>query len=227
MTRYSPRTGLPTEYQAGPFDASHLYLQWGGKLPGSEEWSCGVRLAGVGAVNSGDPAAMIAGCVTAIQTFHTSANSAIHSTAKLSFVKLNMINTDGKYALQTTFQTILADIAGGAVASASIIPANQVALAISLTTAVSRGPAHRGRFYIPMPTVNPASDGLLSTGNRDAIKGTATTLLNSLNAVSAGYKVAVFSRKQGNPFHRDVTGIAVGRVLDTQRRRRRRLLELY
>jgi hypothetical protein len=225
VTRYSPRTGLPTTYQVGPFDGGHLYLQWGGKLPGNEQWSNGLRLAPVAAANSGDPAGLIAGCVAAIQAWHVHVDSAIHPFAKLSFVKLNMINTAGHYATDETFETILADVAGGG--SSTVYTANQLALAISLKTAVSRGAAHRGRFYAPLPTPYVTTDGTIAAADRDKIKARATALLAALNAVSANYDVAIYSRKAGNPGHRLVTGIEVGRVLDTQRRRRRSVAELY
>jgi hypothetical protein len=136
-----------------------------------------------------------------------------------------MINTSGHYALQTTFEQVVADVGGGGTGG-NLFP-NQVALAISLTTAVTRGAAHRGRFYMPMPNITVVSDGLIAAANRDAVKGSADTFLAAINAVSANYDVAVFSRKAGNPAHRLVTGIEVGRVLDTQRRRRRQLVETY
>lgn len=226
MTRYNPRTGLPTEYQTGPFDESHLYLQWGGSLPGSESWSCGVRFRAVTAANSGDPAGMIAGCVSAISSYHADANTKIATLAKLNFVKLNMVNTAGHYAADVTYQTILTPVAGGqSVAAGS---PNQMALAVSLTTDVTRGHAHRGRFYLPMPQVAlDATTGVLSTTDANAVKTRTLTFITALNAVSGNYKLAVFSRKSGDPRHRDVLSCQVGRTLDTQRRRRKKVLEAW
>jgi predicted peroxiredoxin len=68
---------------------------------------------------------------------------------------------------------------------------------------------------------------LISDEHRDFAVTAATTLLTSLNAASANWEVAVFSRKQGAAGNRKVTGIEIGRVLDTQRRRRRSLAEGY
>jgi hypothetical protein len=141
-------------------------------------------------------------------------------------VKLNMVNTAGHYATDSTYQQIVSPVSGGASVAAG--SPNQMALAISLTTDVTRGPAHRGRFFIPMPQVAlDPSLGTVSTTDATAIKTRTTTLLTALNAVNANYKVAVFSRKAGNPAHRDVLGIQVGRVLDTQRRRRRKIAEAW
>jgi len=212
-------------YEAGPFDTPHWYVQWGGKLPGNEQWSCGLRMA---IVNSGtainDPA-MQAGVAAAVQAFHISAGASISAAAKLSFVKVNLVGTDGRYVAPTTSETIVADV-GGSGSSAPAYP-NQVALAVSLTTAFSRGPAHRGRFYVPLPSFGLDGAGTISSAAATQMKGAATDLLTALNAVDNNSTVAVFSRKLGAPAHNIVTGIEVGRVYDTQRRRRRSLVENY
>jgi len=134
-------------YVAGPFDSTHVYVQWGGKLPGNEQWSCGLRMYNAtGGTLANDPAVLNAAAI-AISAFHNRATSYISSSAKLSFVKANVIGTDGHYVAPTTLETVLADVPGGG--SASNPYPNQVALAVSLVTGFSRGPAHRGRFYLP------------------------------------------------------------------------------
>jgi len=214
-------------YTPGPFDSAHLYLQWGGKLPGNEQWSNGLRMAPVGASASNDPVGMLSAITSAVQAFHTAANANIHTACKLSFVKLNYIAPSGHYAENVTYQQIVADVAGAGPGSSGMTPPNQIALAISLTTDVTRGPAHRGRFYLPMPATPVQTDGLILATTRDNIKTQSLTFINALNAVNTNYKVAVFSRKLGSPMHRTVLGVQVGRVLDTQRRRRRSLVENY
>lgn len=213
-------------YVAGPFDQAHLYLQWGGKLPGNEQWSCGLRIKSLsGAIATPtDQNAMITGMKTAIQAFHVRAGSFIGSSALLSFVKLNTITTAGVYGVDTTTQQVVADVAGGG--GSTIIP-NQVALAVTTETGFSRGAAHRGRFYLPMPSMAVQSDGTILSADATSVKTSCGTLLTALNAVNANFKVAIFSRKSGAPANRQVTGFSVGRVLDTQRRRRRSLAELY
>lgn len=224
MPRYSQRTGLLQEYQVGPYDAPHLYLQWGGKLPGLESWSCGIRLKKVtgGVTQGGEPSGMIAAATAAITAFHQRAATMIHSSAKLSFVKLNGIALNGTYMTESTFETPVADLSGGM--TTPLVP-NQVALAATLETGFSRGPAHRGRFYLPLPAIQVAADGVIGADLAASVAGSADTLLADLNAVNADFKVAVFSRKAGAPASRLVNDISVGRVLDTQRRRRRSLVE--
>lgn len=212
-------------YEPGPYDSKHWYLQWGGKLPGNEQWSCGLRLANTAGGDPINDPAMLAACKTAIQAFHVSVGASISQPAKLSFVKLNLIGTDGHYVAPVTYQTIVADVSGGGPASAPY--PNQIALAVSLTTGFSRGPAHRGRFYLPLPGFNLDGTGLIAAANANVCSGAVDTLVAALNAVSANAKVAVFSRKFGAAAHNLVTGNLVGRVYDTQRRRRRSLIEDY
>lgn len=224
MTRYSPKTGLPTEYQAGPFDSAHIYMQWGGKLPGGEQWSNGLRFYGPSASADADAAAMLANCAAAVSAFHTRTASKISNGVKLSFVKMNGIGTNGHYLSDGTNQALFADIVGGG-GTASI--ANQIALTVTLTTGFSRGPAHKGRIYLPLPATFVDATGLVPAADCNTISGSVDTFIAALNAVNTAWKVGVFSRKAGSPGHRQVTGNLVGRVLDTQRRRRRSLIEDY
>lgn len=213
-------------YTAGPFDSPHLYLQWGGKLPNNEVWSCGLRFMNFGGAGvAADAATLLPTVATAVQNYHTAANTLISSQAKLSFVKLNHIGTDGHYTLPTTNEQIIADVGGGLTPSGGI--ANQLALCVSLTTGVSRGPAHRGRFYLPLPAMALGSDGLVTTAHVALVKGTTATFLTALGAAHASWDPAVFSRKSGAATHRGITGNEIGRVLDTQRRRRNKVPETY
>jgi hypothetical protein len=212
----------------GPFVAEHLYLQWGGKLPGGEQWSCGLRMSPINSGNVSSAASMLAGATAAVQAYHSQSSGGIqiNSRALLSFVKLNAITVDGHYKEPVTNESIVADVPGGIVDSAGAMP-NQVALAVTLLTAVSRGPANKGRFYLPLPAYQVGADGMIgATYAANAETGT-NTFIAALNAVNANFRVAVYSRKVGAPAQRLVTGVKVGRVLDTQRRRRRSLAENY
>jgi hypothetical protein len=213
-------------YSAGPFDSPHLYVQWGGKLPGPEQWSCGLRLRKktAGAIDSG--AGLLVGISGAIATFHASADAQISAAAKLSFVKVNAVGTDGRYSGAGTNQALYADTPGAGAAIQKY--PNQIAWAVTLTTGFTRGPAHKGRFYLPLPDCYIAgTDGRVSTAAAETLHGAVATLIGAINTVNADYEVAVFSRKSGAAGNRKVTGNAVGRTLDTQRRRRRSQVEDY
>lgn len=213
-------------YVPGPFSAAHLYLQWGGKLPGNEQWSCGMRMINKGPGALGDEAAMLAGAAAAVVAFHQRANTAIGNNALLSFVKLNGLDVNGHYVAAGTTEATYADLPGGA-AGAGSFP-NQVANVVTLTTGYSRGPAHKGRIYLPLPYFALGVGGTITAAAAIAVSGSMDTFLTDLNAVSATkWEVGVMSRKLGTPGARRVTGNLVGRVLDTQRRRRRSLVEDY
>jgi len=224
MPRYSPRTGLLSTYQTGPFDSTHLYVQWGGGLPGGESWSCGFRMWKSGGSAEADGAACLVPVSAAIAAFHGRAASLIGTQAKLSFVKVNAISTAGTYLGSGTNEATYADDPGGGFPSTH---PNQICLVASTTTGFSRGPAHRGRFYLPLPSITVGSDGRITDANAVQVDGSLATLLTDVNANGTGHVMTVMSRKAGAPGHRAVTGFEVGSVLDTQRRRRRSLVEVY
>jgi hypothetical protein len=157
--------------------------------------------------------------------YHQNANLIISQKARLSSVKLNHIGVDGRYTETATNEVILADLPGNG--PLNPVHPNQIALAISLTTGYSRGPAHRGRFYLPLPSYSLTPEGSIAPANAELAAQETQTFIDGLNAVNEGWQVAVFSRKLGAPAIRPVTGVEVGRVYDTQRRRRRSLIEDY
>jgi hypothetical protein len=215
----------PTPYEVGPFDSSHLYVQWGGLLPGEETWSCGFRMWQAGGSTPQDANDALVGVSAAIAEFHVRPNTMISPKALLQYVKVNAIGTNGKYTGDATVEAIFGNTPGGGVDQKT--PPNQVALAVSTTTGFSRGPAHRGRFFLPLPCITIFGDGRMDAGDAGLVKASANVLRTGVNAAGGGHVMTVMSRKKNAPGHRAITGFEVGRVLDTQRRRRRSLLESY
>lgn len=223
---------------AGPFEREHIYVQWGGTLPGSETWSCGIRMAPAATLpildGLPDPAALqtILGdhIGPAVQVFHTKMETGISGAAKLSFVKANVIGIDGHYKEQTTLEVVYPNVAGNK--QGNPMP-NQCTMCVSTTTTFSRGPAHRGRFYLPLPVVQPdATTGLVPAAFANDLADAAWAFITELNDWPTGAGInspicVVMSRKLNAPATRVITGVEVGRVVDTQRRRRRSLPELY
>lgn len=212
-------------YIQGPFNGPHMYLQWGGTLPGGDQWSCGLRMAPTAAYTPENSPTQLATAAAAVEAFHTRADSMISPRAVLTFTKFNLVDVNGHYAAQTTQEHAHANLPGAGVVAAT--PVNQVALAVSLVTGFSRGPAHRGRFFLPLPAISIQADGTINDAAREMVRSSAQTFIDALNGVSTGLDVAVFSRKLGQASHRVVTGIEIGSVLDTQRRRRNKLKEKY
>lgn len=212
-------------YVAGNFDSMHLYLQWAGNLPGGEHFSCGLRMRNKGTGTAADAAAMLAPAAVATSAYHAGPDTYISPNALLTSVKLNAIGVDGHYALTSaTNEQPMANVPG----AGSATPPNQICQVVTLTTGFSRGPAHKGRFYLPLPgnSLVP-TDGRISASSTAQISTATDTFVAALNAINAQWEVAVFSRKAGAAGNRRVTGNLVGRVLDTQRRRRRSMAEDY
>lgn len=165
-----------------------------------------------------------AAVVTAVETFHKSTGAKIASLARLTTIKLNLVGEDGRYVSEsTTFHDFPPP---GVAGSAAATPPAQLSLAVSLTTNASRGLASSGRFYIPYAahTVASPTTGLLHADDVMATANAAVTLLNALNS-GFPYGDVVVASKVGAGKFRPVTGVRVGRVMDTQRRRRNALRE--
>lgn len=223
-------------YTPGPYFIPHMYLQWGGSLPGSEQWTNGIRLANTGdgeyVIPEGSIDGLLSGAIaTALSAWHSGSGSVVAPSAKLEWAKLNAIDVSGHYIEGVTHEYVWGTpVAGGGAGSPT--PPNQLALAVTWTTAYARGPAHQGRLYLPTPVVNvDSTSGLFSALQANGVEAAANTFYAALNTavetVEAGMRCCIMSRKSGAATRRMITGAKVGRVLDTQRRRRRSLPESY
>jgi hypothetical protein len=145
-------------------------------------------------------------------------------TAKLAWMKYNAIGVDGKYARSTTNRhDWVTPIAGGGSVS-NVVP-NQVCLVMTLETAVARGLANAGRIYWPLPGQAPlAADGLLPVTAQTAAATAGKAFIEGLNEVITNGAIGVASKVREGAQH-SVTGVSVGRVLDTMRSRRTSLVE--
>lgn len=221
----------------------HLLLQFGGSLYGSEIWSCGIRVARPIETGLGDlPETYVDDYVNDIRAFINT--TYFNDQTTLDFVKCNKIGPDGRYMSST--HTVERQLAGttGALAQGrgtggSYVPP-QSSLAVTLHTAKQRGPGSRGRFYVPAPVAaasvladgrlpDPASGGSLYAN----FVGHCVTFIRNLNNMPLvdpdnAPRVVVATPGGRNMPEGDnivVTGVSVGRVVDTQRRRRNALEE--
>lgn len=223
----------------GPYTSDHGYIQWGGALPGGEIWSCGLRVASVGGIGSPSAAtdswnmkALLDHYTVAIKAMHANSLTQISNRCILQWVKFNRVAGDtGLYKDPVSWANYFPDVLGGG-SSSGPHPPNQICIAITTTTDVSRGPAARGRFFLPMPIVAIGVDGLIPTAVILSMKVPLRTMIELMGDVpgvdvAADPSPVVMSRKAGSPATRKITGIKLGRVLDTQRRRRNALKENY
>jgi hypothetical protein len=101
----------------------------------------------------------------------------------------------------------------------------QATIVASLKTATPRGLANEGRMYLPSSSRMPEVNGRLPSSTAEVIANLVATFISSVNAVGLG-DVTVFSKTREGAA-RKVTGVRLGRVVDTQRRRRNQITELY
>ena len=124
---------------------------------------------------------------------------------------------------QATGVTISEGACGSAYAGSGVSAAlpPQCAVAVTLRTALS-GASYRGRYYLPAPEVT----GLTTVGrlSNTAKNQILVSLTNAHGAeIATGPTVTIYSRVHHSI--EQVTQISVGDVVDTQRRRRDKLVE--
>lgn len=205
-----------------PF-APHLRLTARGTLYALEDFSFGVNMTAVGV----DSAAFLDGNVddlaADVSAFFARPATGIRSSAVLTEVKLASIGADGKYTRDPAIRDVNVPGAG---AGNGLYPP-QISLAVSLVTG-QRGPRGKGRFYLPLPSVPLFDAGRMALPAVQAVRDSCKTFLDALNN-SPGTdlqdrRVCVASSFGENY---EVTGVRVGRALDTIRSRREKLDEAY
>lgn len=196
-------------------------------MPGLDEWSCSLILAGE--VASPTLEADAAEFKVPIKAWFDRTASAINSGVTLEYVKFNQINkSDGKYTSTSASDTfILSPVSTSPLAQAARVP-NQNTQAITLHSDLARGRGSKGRFYPPTTSHNGSTMKMDADGRMDlvftkALADSAEQLLNDINALAVNLSVVVWSQV-GQSAH-GVEKVSCGRVVDTQRRRRNSLEE--
>lgn len=231
------------------FPEAHTYVSVIGDCFGaSERWQFGFRIQGSTASSTTSLANQIGPVVlswwSGTNEFASSSNKFLPlNTHRLTEVKVAHIGTDGKYWNNTDSSSYFPTPTAGATGpTGRVVP--QATMAVTLTTAKPRGLASKGRFYPPpcaymLPEL---ADGRVLSANATSLANAVKEFINSLNSYSLVGNVSVYSRGKGVPAYdpahnrieytypndgavEHVTGVEVGRVIDTQRRRRRQLAE--
>lgn len=156
----------------------------------------------------------------ACDDFMAGGTGKIGNWATLRLIKVASIGVDGKYTAD-------------AVSIPTATPGNgsspshpfQISLAVGLRTAV-RGGSHRGRLYLPAPTIGiQTTTGLFDMIIAPGIEAGVRTFLHAACAAAVTPTNLVVASRKG--FNTNVSKIQVGGVLDTMRSRRRQLPESY
>lgn len=153
----------------------------------------------------------------------TNAVKTLYDTATVvDLATVDELSADLRHNVAQASQTI--NIAGTGTGEA--MPA-QVAVVCSLDTALPTR-AGRGRMYLPAPTVDQVNSGEMASAAQTIFVNGAKNLLDTVNAASLGIFTVVIRHASFLPSEfTTVTGVRVGSVFDTQRRRRDKIKEIY
>jgi len=213
------------------YTGDHVLIAWGGTAPGGEIWTNTLRMRDINPIGFADQTAvdgwLQGGFKDALATYWTSFKPYIGTGTKLAWMKANRVGTNGKYLDGTTnLYTWPTPLPGTDTANAI----NQASVVVTTTTGIARGRAHAGRFFLP--SMRPFIDGTTGTftsADSTVFANGAATFLSALNDaanfVIDQLRCSVMSNL-GSGVDHDITGVKVGRVVDTQRRRRNKIAEL-
>jgi hypothetical protein len=219
----------------------HALLTVHGELTGTpERWSFGLRFLPA----SSGPQASADQALTIVSTWWTTGTNHFSAGLKLTHVKVANIEPDGHYPpTGLSAEAVLAvPLQGTDLTTQGLYVPPQSSVAVTLTTDVPRGLASKGRVYLPSQVFQ-IDQGLISVAAAQAVANNFKGMITSLNAASLWGNAQVMSRGKAdrstdpatgkttytypNPgVTHDILGCRVGRVVDTQRRRRRQLTEL-
>lgn len=231
-----------------PFPLDHHYVTViGDSFNSTERWQFGFRLTDGGLSNEVTALAMASDIEDWWRpNLPYGAGNIYNSLAthRLTELKVAKIQPDGTYPPDEPSYShfYLPPIAGQNAKPAGTTP--QDTTCVTLTTALPRGLASKGRMYLPPHAQQlPDATGLVPAATLEPVLQSVRTLINAINANAEVGNVAIFSRGRGVPAYNAernrieytypnpgafnvVTGVSMGRVVDTQRRRRRQLSEL-
>lgn len=201
-------------------------LAFGGAMPGGDEWSCSLILAGEVPTPTMEAAAV--DYKVPVSAWFSRSDTSINMGCSLEYVKFNQINkSDGKYTDTTGSDTAIISPAILPTSGSDKVP-NQLTQAITIHSEISRGRGSKGRFYPPTTCFSGTTSGIGTDGRMSAswtkmMADSAAELINDINALAVNLSVVVWSQV-GQAAH-GVETVSCGRVVDTQRRRRSSLIE--
>lgn len=206
-----------------------MYLTFGGYLPGPEIWQCGTRWVrqDLGPVVENTLSAIsLDDIFTAVCDIGWGGPTGTYQCAPhttLAWVKLAILKTDGEYKVEPKLLE-KTPVAGN---TGSGLSWNQTAMAVSIRTGQSLGYANSGRFYLPTPGyARPANAIGITPAQATSLAQTCarafSTISTEISTVNQEMRLAVMSKHGVSKL---VQLFSVGRVPDTQRRRRNAIEE--
>lgn len=212
---------------------THKVTLLGDMFGGSEEWSTGFFLGESNGGDMGQPPTQAA--VTAIaerfSTVFTTPNLVVSNKFRFLGAKMSHVAPNGSSDASYTKYHWLPTPVPGAYGGGAFPP--QVALVATLTTQKARGYGSKGRMYLPGIAAGIGDDGKVGSTFTAIVSGLIANFLNDINNDAAVDGVVILNSalSAGIPGHaaevNAITGVRVGTVYDTQRRRRNALNEQY
>lgn len=201
---------------------------------GLEDWTTGFYIGHEDA-DSGVPVQQDADAIKARwQTFFTASTGGVFpNNLTTTAIKITHIDAATGHAIpvNTVYSYYSTPIAGNGSGAISL-PA-QCTLAVTMTSSIARGLGAKGRMFLPQVGGQVASsDGKISTTIQTNTKTGMQTFFNGINT-DLGIRGDVILASRGRTtgvtagVNKQVTGVKVGDIIDTQRRRRNNLVEVY
>lgn len=205
----------------------HLHVDWRGIFVGTNEtWSHGLNLR-----HRDDPTRVKLNDL--VGAWATMAQGILSGGVQLTDVRVYRIGSNGRM-IGNPHVKMLSPEEGPRGNGTGLVYPSQIALAVTLE-GPNRGPARFGRFYLPGPNMALQADGRMSESHQtialgflreflfkardsyDLLGGPDVVDLNPINVSTLG--------NDGAGTYQEITRVGLGRVFDTQRRRRRSLDE--
>lgn len=213
-----------------PYPGYSVSVNWLGTIAGTDEvWSTGLTFAQPVVTQAAAEAtrtnivAVGQGVTDAFLILMKTAAFGWADYSVLQGAKIAVLDPAGHYVDDPSVITTTDSSPHGSLAG---VPA-QDTVCLSLRSGSSFGKGNYGRMYLPHTLPNISSGGpFISTGGQSSMLAAAATFLNSAQAWAAP-AVPVIASQAGAGSFKPVTQVGMGRVLDTQRRRRNRLEEAY
>lgn len=215
------------------YTTQHLYITVLGIVDNTPEiWQWGTRWEYSGTFSSADLQTIADSLVEPTTDFHTGSPGFLAGHQVVG-IKVALIDTDGRY-VETASNPAIAEVNPPVGGSSSLRLPLQLATVVTIDSGIKFGRARTGRVYLP-----PVSNmGGLDTTHRLAA-GTCTDLAeqfggwakearDAMEAAVPGLEVFLSIMSSiGSGTTRTANFCRVGRIPDTQRRRRNSLLEEY
>lgn len=208
-----------------------LFTMSGTLTPDLQEiWTCTLRILGgvPGAATSpipdGNLQTYLNEVAVTVGAWFSGVTNYIPNTVKLKTLKANNIGPDGKYTSDTThYFDYVTPIAGNA--SGSPLDIINSVVGTFTTTDRTRGPASRGRMYLPnFGASHNAGTGKTTSGNQTAIRASYVSLLNAIRNAAGTVQAAPVLISTVNDQFSYINAISVDDVIDVQRRRKNNLV---